>query len=138
MPTREGVQTRSRANKTDLTYYTTLNAADGDPPDKIQVISKRKLKSDPANHRRLKESFDRIEKERLRKEKEDLEPKSGHKTSFGDHLVLAITHFNVFLYAMGFFIQVGTLPVTLILTAFLCDRRCWIVLDINLLQIYII
>lgn len=110
--------TRSRIKdpELDITTYTTLQGNKPDHP--IQVVSKRGLKSDPRNYAELEKRFERIEAKRKLKdldddadsEKIDTMPISPDLWQRRD-VIFAVTHFNVFLYATCFFIQVGTMPV---------------------------
>ena len=114
-----GPMTRSkqkRANDVDITTYQTFNKSS----DKgMTVVSKRGLKSDPKHYQELEKRFERIEakrklKEEMAKESDaDLEalpvsPEIWERRN----TIFFVTHFNVFLYATCFFIQVGTLPVS--------------------------
>lgn len=92
------------------TYYTTLtdgSTTNGNSKGKIQVISRNKLKSDPTNYAELEKKFAKIASAKLEKEKEEL-----HIVLANKNVVFLVTHFNVFLYATCFFIQVGTMPVS--------------------------
>jgi hypothetical protein len=90
------------------TYYTTLTDVGG-PKGKIQVISRNKLKSDPLNYAELEERFAKIAKAKQEKDqKEEVSVDVPNK-----NIIFFVTHFNVFLYATCFFIQVGTMPVKL-------------------------
>lgn len=93
------MSTRSRA-KADVTYYSKVN---GDDSNGVQVISKKRMTG--MDYNKLEEKFSKIERDRLEKAAAVPERK---KTT-----ILLVTHFNVFLYATCFFIQTGTLPVSL-------------------------
>ena len=107
---------QKRANDVDITTYQTFNKSS----DKgMTVVSKRGLKSDPKHYQELEKRFERIEakrklKEEMAKESDaDLEalpvsPEIWERRN----TIFFVTHFNVFLYATCFFIQVGTLPVS--------------------------
>ena len=118
-----GPVTRSRGNKeVDITTYTTLNGSGSKSDRLIQVVSKRQLKSDPKQYAELEKRFERIEAKRLQNE-----AKANDETDSSDvpyetlpidleiwdrrNVIFFVTHFNVFLYATCFFIQVGTMPV---------------------------
>ena len=111
-----GPVTRSSKQKVaDVTTYNKLNTKSDRP---ITVVSKRGLKSDPKHYEELEKRFDRIEAKR--KQNDVL---NGNNTTTVEsfhcspeiwarrHTIFLVTHFNVFLYATCFFIQVGTLPV---------------------------
>lgn len=119
-----GPVTRSQRGKVadniDITTYTTLHDSKSDRP--IQVVSRRGLKSDPKHYEELEKRFERIESKR--KQKEDglltidtvpIAPEVWQQRG----LIFFVTHFNVFLYATCFFIQVGTLPVSIF------DNNIW-------------
>eukprot|EP00093_Oithona_nana_P003961 03961.XXX_132492_128891_1 [CDS] Oithona nana genome sequencing. len=112
---KNGPVTRSQktSDKLDITTYTTLNAK----PDKpIQVVSKRGLKSNPKVYEELEKKFERIEAKRKQQEAEQNEGLKTETLHISPEIwdrrntIFFITHFNVFLYATCFFIQVGTLP----------------------------
>jgi len=104
----------------DFTFYSKVQ---NDEQESIQVVSKRKLKSNPDTVERLKQSLDKVkeweaardlkEAEALaaeaRKAMEACSPES-KQTTPQNRLVFYVTHFNLFLYATCFFIQTGTLP----------------------------
>lgn len=101
----------------DITTYTKLHDSKSDRP--IQVVSRRGLKSDPRQYEELEKRFERIENRRKQKEQDEadgivstdalpIHPDVWQRRG----LIFFITHFNVFLYATCFFIQVGTLPVS--------------------------
>ena len=126
---KNGPVTRSQkaSDKLDITTYTTLNAK----PDKpIQVVSKRGLKSDPKVYEELEKKFERIEAKRKQQEAEQNEGLKTEKLHISPEIwdrrntIFFITHFNVFLYATCFFIQVGTMPVRLSLII-LPYKTCW-------------
>lgn len=126
---KNGPVTRSQkaSDKLDITTYTTLNAK----PDKpIQVVSKRGLKSDPKVYEELEKKFERIEAKRKQQEAEQNEGLKTEKLHISPEIwdrrntIFFITHFNVFLYATCFFIQVGTMPVRLSLIT-LPYKTCW-------------
>ena len=77
-----------------------------------QVISRRRLKNGPEVQHRLQEKFERIEQDRLAREKQqpetDVAPAVDGRQRF---IVTAVVNFNIFMYAACFFIQVGTMPV---------------------------
>ena len=116
-----GPVTRSRGNKeVDITTYTTLNGSGSKSDRPIQVVSKRQLKSDPKQYAELEKRFERIEAKRLQNEANDETDSSDvpYETLPIDleiwdrrNVIFFVTHFNVFLYATCFFIQVGTMPV---------------------------
>ena len=111
-------RSQQKNNNVDVTTYQTLNGADNDVRNKIQVVSRRGLKPDPNNHAELEKRFARIEAKRLAKEENDrlgvheealpVAPELWERRN----VIFMVTHFNVFLYATCFFIQVGTLPVS--------------------------
>ena len=114
-----GPVTRSKQKVADVTTYNKLNTNSDRP---ITVVSKRGLKSDPKHYEELEKRFDRIEAKRKQNEQNEINNvKNGNTTveSFHcspeiwakRHTIFLVTHFNVFLYATCFFIQVGTLPV---------------------------
>ena len=118
-----GPVTRSKKKVDDnieMTTYTTLNKNSERP---ITVVSRGSLKSDPKHYEELENRFERIEttrKLKLQRNNNETE-KHGIKTeSFPispeiwdqRNTIFLVTHFNVFLYATCFFIQVGTLPVS--------------------------
>ena len=103
-----GPMTRSRSGSTpskqlDVTYYTKVRN-DDDSNGGFEVVSKRKLKSDPKNYQRLKDLKSKVDKW------EEENGKPGSEKS-GQNLMFLATHFNLFMYATCFFIQTGTLPV---------------------------
>ena len=112
-----GPVTRSKQKVADVTTYNKLNTNSDRP---ITVVSKRGLKSDPKHYEELEKRFDRIEAKRKQNEND---VKNGNNTTTVEsfhcspeiwakrHTIFLVTHFNVFLYATCFFIQVGTLPV---------------------------
>ena len=111
---KNGPVTRSqKANeKVDITTYTTLQNSKIEKP--IQVVSKRALKSDPKNYEELEKKFERIESLRKAKEQNDIKSEAlpiSPEIWENRSRIFFVTHFNVFLYATCFFIQVGTLPV---------------------------
>ena len=115
-----GPVTRSKRSidNIDITTYTKLNDSKS-KQNPIQVVSKRGLKPNPKHYEELEKSFERIEAKRKLKEENEangveidslpINPEVWKKRS----IIFAVTHFNVFLYAMCFFIQVSTLPVSL-------------------------
>lgn len=115
-----GPVTRSRGNKeVDITTYTTLNGSGSKSDRPIQVVSKRQLKSDPKQYAELEKRFERIEAKRLQNEANDETDSSDVPyeqlpidSEIWDRrsVIFFVTHFNVFLYATCFFIQVGTMP----------------------------
>ena len=122
--TNNGPVTRSSKKKLsddyDITTYTKLDG--GEKKNPIQIVSKNKLKPDPRQYAELEKKFERIEAKRKEKEAQkeafeagkleiDALPISPEIWSQRS-LIFFVTHFNVFLYAMCFFIQVGTLPVS--------------------------
>ncbi len=103
----------------DITTYTKIHDTNGDKPP-IQVVSKRGLVSDPKNYAELERRFERIEAKRKLKEQQEGDDDNGKpkvepllispEIWSRRHVIFAVTHFNVFLYATCFFIQVGTMP----------------------------
>lgn len=72
----------------------------------IQVVSKRgAFKATPDAYKELEKRFERIEKKQNQEEIR-VSPEVWQKRG----TIFAVTHFNVFLYATCFFIQVGTMP----------------------------
>ena len=121
----DGPVTRSRGNKeVDITTYTTLNGSGSKSDRPIQVVSKRQLKSDPKQYAELEKRFERIEAKRLQNEansqaNDEIDSSEvPYETLPIDSeiwdrrsVIFFVTHFNIFLYATCFFIQVGTMPV---------------------------
>ena len=104
------IRTRSRAKKNgsataEVTHYTTLRSKDKGKD--IQVISKNKVKPTEKMKEHLQAKFDKLEAE----VKDKLAAKDSPVSPRDRFRILLVTHFNVFLYATCFFIQVNTLPV---------------------------
>eukprot|EP00096_Caligus_rogercresseyi_P013377 TRINITY_DN6036_c0_g1_i1.p1 TRINITY_DN6036_c0_g1~~TRINITY_DN6036_c0_g1_i1.p1 ORF type:complete len:471 (+),score=77.89 TRINITY_DN6036_c0_g1_i1:161-1573(+) len=95
---------RSQNNKQqqqsyDSTFYRSLHSPDD---NKITVVSKKLLKPSGSDvYNGLKDKFDKIAEEQARIQELVKENRSR---------ILAITYFNIFIYALGFFLQIGTLP----------------------------
>ena len=115
---KNGPVTRSQqkaSDKLDITTYTRLNANVEKP---IQVVSKRALKNNAQIQEELEKKFERIEAKRKQQEENDVQTEAlpiSPEIWDRRNTIFFITHFNVFLYATCFFIQVGTLPVRYIL-----------------------
>lgn len=104
------------SREAEVKFYTTLRSREGRGAD-VQVISKRKLRDNPENYDKMKAKFDAVvQNARARAQSDsgsegqgvDLEDSGSHPHATR---ILWVTHFNVFLYATCFFIQVGTMPV---------------------------
>ena len=120
-----GPVTRSRIKESptvDVATYTTLNGPNSDGSRPIQVVSKHALKSDPKHYAELEKRFERIEAKRQQKDSDDETDGGSSGVTYESlpinpeiwnrrNVIFFVTHFNVFLYATCFFIQVGTLPV---------------------------
>ena len=104
----------------DITTYNKLQGQDSSKGP-ITVVSKRGLKSDPKHFAELEKKFERIEAKRLQKEEDEAKGVTYDALPVSPEIwerrnvIFFVTHFNVFLYATCFFIQVGTLPVSTLL-----------------------
>merc|ERR1712025_760699 len=98
-----------RTKSVDISYSTKLK---NDEEGSISVISKHKIKETPENYALLRNKFKKIEDERLAKEQEiaELEKERESVKAAENGKIILITHFNVFMYATCYWIQVGTLP----------------------------
>jgi len=98
-----------RTKSVDISYSTKLK---NDEEGSISVISKHKIKETPENYALLRNKFKKIEDERLAKEQEiaELEKERESVKAAENRKIILITHFNVFMYATCYWIQVGTLP----------------------------
>eukprot|EP00094_Tigriopus_californicus_P004950 TCALIF_04768-PA protein Name:"Similar to Slc22a18 Solute carrier family 22 member 18 (Rattus norvegicus)" AED:0.25 eAED:0.25 QI:143/0.8/0.83/1/1/1/6/119/483 len=98
------------SKEAEVKFYTTLRSREGRGAD-VQVVSKRKLRPDPETYDRMKAKFDAVvQNARTRAQSAPGEDAEGAVMHPQATSILWVTHFNVFLYATCFFIQVGTMP----------------------------
>jgi len=100
----------TKTKHVEISYNTKLNS--DDKGASISVVSKHKFKETPENYAILRNKFERIEKEREAKEEELSKADENLESLQNDEnrKIILITHFNVFMYATCYWIQIGTLP----------------------------
>jgi hypothetical protein len=108
-----GRVTRAKAKASGddrITYYTKILPKNSGGK-KIEVVSKKPINMSASAsddyHGKLREKFERIDNERVGRE----ERREKANRDANVPMIMMVTHFNTFMYAACFFIQVGTMPV---------------------------
>jgi hypothetical protein len=109
--TRAKAKAKAKASGDDrITYYTKILPKNSGGK-KIEVVSKKPINMSASAsddyHGKLREKFERIDNERVGRE----ERREKANRDANVPMIMMVTHFNTFMYAACFFIQVGTMPV---------------------------